>query len=918
MKLFGSIAPESSIVDLAVAISALASERGLLRAEWSCAELGLDNEDYQWLKEYIYRLDSYSVQEYLIPDGRITREYKSYPAQAVFGLVLMVYESELARREAHEGTIWPILSKGFPASIKDHLFLQNNNPTSLHREILERAALRYNLRNVFGKEGVCEWLNSIFLQFGFTRRGFRARLPEWLAGTMPPVAVESLLCSSKSFEQMWDALKRYQNKNLKKEQLLEQLQQSPWVLPEWHEELLEAASRRRATEARPEESYFLSEPELTLDGKRASFTSTIVNLEDLGLTENEYYVQVNRRRTAKLIKQSDGSYRVSPEVLDLGFSESVPVEIINRSGQVCQSDFLYLWDDEVTVYKLTSRVRQWDALTKGLARNSEYVLIVNRDMSIHPACVEWEQAGKKLIRLPKDWPANTVLTLDDEPYWEIQEARKDRPLPAWANEVKVIPKGLSHSLNKSFYVEVKCPPEVKVLSARFCGQSVNLNEGAFNKVNVGPLKLTFQIAGERLPIKVRLKKDKETCVIETELNLTYGPPMFKSQDLEVDLNEYDELRVKQFEAGQLKIFSTLKNWGLVEGSEWLTCLRQSKISVGGVSGGLIGLGAPLLLITGPYNSDLQIKLVRNIVDTGVIQEAKINEGVLTIQLYNQIEPSAEHQVVLMDSEGRPCLLRPETGDDHSLWRVGLETDPVAVAIAYKGTRMGYWAYFDWYKCLTKASDAMGVAALVRWMGLPVLSKDLSEEIKAFYEAYPREVTAAWFHGKGLVEGLKFDCSDKWKKAMRTLMSYLTIDGRVANAIFEEILDKKPEENVVEAWLRAVRYLIDIDPVIMGKILRCVIDDASDRQHIKAVSFGVKSSLEEEKGKTSLESCSAEMTVDSYFTKWLLDSGVRLLRGERIEAYKMAKRNLIFAVNNSSSFHHLLSVKILEELLSRLK
>ncbi len=937
MKLFGSIAPESRILDVAFAIYALASERGLLKAkEWSCAELGLDSEDYQWLKEYICRLDSYTVREYLRPDGRIKHQSKYYAAQPVFGLVLIVYESELARRETREGTIWPILSKGFPASIRDQLFLQNSNPTSLHRDILEHTAQRYRLRNVFGKEGVCEWLNSIFLQFGFTYRGFRARLPEWLVGITLPVAVESLLLSSNSFKQMWEALKSYHNKNLKKEQLLRQLRQSPWVLPEWHEDLLEAASRQRATEVQLEDSYFLSEPELTLDSKRANFTSTIINLADLGLTESKYYVQVNRRRTADLIKQSDGSYRVFPEVLDLGFSESVLVEIVNSSGQVCQSDFLELWDGEVTVYNLASRVRQRDALTKGLVRNSEYILIVNRDMHIQPACVEWEQAGRKLIRLPKDWSTDTVLTLDDEPYWEIREARRNRSLPAWADEVKVIPKGSSHFLKKRFYVEVECPPEVKVLSVRFCGESVNLKEGEFNKVTVGPLKLNFQMAGESLPIKVRLKKNKETCVIEIDLVPIYEAPMFKSQELEIDLDEHKELRVKQIEAGRLKIFATvlhpkiargtvgqreeylqssLKEWGLVECNEWLTRLRRSNITLGGISGHLIGLGAPLLLIKGPYNSDSQRTLVRSVVDTGVIQQANISNGVFTIQLYSEIEPSPEHRVVLMDSEGRPCLLQPEMGDDHSLWRVEQGVDPIAVAVAYRGVRVGSWACFDWYKSLSEPSDAMEVAALVRWMRLPILSKGLREKIKAFYEAYPREVTAAWVHDKGLVEGLKFDCSDKWKKAMRTLMSYLTIDSSMAKAIFEEIRDEKPEEDVIDRWRRAVGYLIDIDPIIMGKVLSCMINDAPDRQSIKYVISDVKSSLLEEvsSDKTALELCSEEMEVDSYFTKSLLNSGVKLLRGESIN-----KRNLIFAINNNSRFRCLLALKILEELLSRLK
>ncbi|MCS6884034.1 MAG: hypothetical protein RMM17_10825 [Acidobacteriota bacterium] len=60
-----------------------------------------------------------------------------------FGLVLLVYEAEVARRESTEGEMWSAIFKKLPRHLRQILFSANRQPKSLHKKILEQAARRW-------------------------------------------------------------------------------------------------------------------------------------------------------------------------------------------------------------------------------------------------------------------------------------------------------------------------------------------------------------------------------------------------------------------------------------------------------------------------------------------------------------------------------------------------------------------------------------------------------------------------------------------------------------------------------------------------------------------------------------------------------------------------------------------------------
>ena len=112
-----------------------------------------------------------------------------------FGLLFLLAVVYVARRQASEGQIWPAVGAGIQlsSSIADLMFLGNGHPRPELKALLEKCCRHYRLRHIFGDDGAQEWFGSIYLQFGFTRRGFTKMLPEWLMGYSQPKTISRLL-----------------------------------------------------------------------------------------------------------------------------------------------------------------------------------------------------------------------------------------------------------------------------------------------------------------------------------------------------------------------------------------------------------------------------------------------------------------------------------------------------------------------------------------------------------------------------------------------------------------------------------------------------------------------------------------------------------------------------------------------------
>lgn len=245
MKIFGNIIlkDRNTIRNAFIAIIAAAEHKkrkGLLYP-WSLAELSPDNEDFHWIWFWAIGLDIDTASIWLSPGISFKFDKIVMPCQIAIGTLLLFLTSEIARREAEEGQVWAVCSEMFSLDIKRALFDHNNQPSQLYKTTLEEAAKWLQLRHVFGIEGLQNWLDTTYLQFGFTYRGFKKRLPEWLAGQNTTQSIKYLLDpihGSKSFKVLWDALRAYRASNITEARLCQIIAESPWVLPEWTNDLV--------------------------------------------------------------------------------------------------------------------------------------------------------------------------------------------------------------------------------------------------------------------------------------------------------------------------------------------------------------------------------------------------------------------------------------------------------------------------------------------------------------------------------------------------------------------------------------------------------------------------------------------------------------------------------------------------------
>lgn len=205
MKIFQGIPArdgEKTIREGIAAILERAQEQRLLSRKWSLAELQLDTEDYNWLCDWAQNLSGKMVQIWLEerPWRPLSVGTRECTYSAALGSLLLLFAAETARRKATEGFLWSIFQQESFLKSTTHILYAGGQPTRIHKDALEAAARWLNLRHVFGIEGLQNWFDTVYLQFGFTYRGFLRRLPEWLVGQGRTQAIQHLLDGSMKSE----------------------------------------------------------------------------------------------------------------------------------------------------------------------------------------------------------------------------------------------------------------------------------------------------------------------------------------------------------------------------------------------------------------------------------------------------------------------------------------------------------------------------------------------------------------------------------------------------------------------------------------------------------------------------------------------------------------------------------------------
>lgn len=867
MSIFRGLAHDSgekAIREGSGALLDAADQAGLTNGPWSIAELRLDEEDLDWLQLWMVAASPSLLKRCLNSwhDAGVPGHQLHF--QAATGLLCMALFAEVGRRHATEGWLWGRVVKHTFADDPPEALFVAGQPSHLLKEALETAARAAGLRHVFGIEGVQNWFRSVHLQFGFTRRGFEERLPEWLAGQVCPVGVQTLRGSrslrSKTFCEMWDALIDYRWANsahgskagkeiLGREKCRAVLMGSAWVMSEWVPELLNVALRRidlgtskggQSVDAAPPE--FLGPARLSWDEHDVPvFLTQVNNVQGFELSAAAYSVHLDGQTRAELLLQPDGLYHVEPEG-DVRIDATHPVahaELVDDGGVVQHITDVELWDptEDITIFKLTNGMRERDPY-EGLPTSGRYALLYRSDLELTPPPVRWARVAGgtfTLAQLSDDWrTARVAVLLGGEELWQAR-AKQDKlpPEPAWASQVHVERRQARVRLGEPLELWISHPEMTTVCFARIDGQSLAIVEEDSSTSALEPVVLDGEHRHGRLKVTLRMRRGEERLTLHREVHVAVDGvamrdadgwrPVDSSAELDVRVARTHIFRMvpRQEDAEQ-----SARSWGLLEGD---TFVRRLSVYPSPLQG-LAGLGGPLRVRYGPYNSVWSpMEVAAAVVNRGRVRSVGLDDGEqIAVVIDGHIEPDAHaHGVVWCDAEGGLCRTQPVTYRVHddalaTTWTIPRPEGasvPWAIGVEFRGERLGAWWDPTWPRAALGAGGFPPgeLAALVRWLRLPILAPGARGSTLALAQEHPRAVVEAWILAQHLPSGLQHaEMDDAWVNAVRALLNVGDSSGTWLVEVFDA-LDEAGHADP-DAFDRVARELMRINPVLMGRVL----------------------------------------------------------------------------------------------------
>ncbi len=811
MKVFNGISStegEKTVRDAVVAILERAQEQRLSSNKWSLAELQLDREDFEWLCKWAADLSGIMVRLWLeVEPWRSFRiGSRDCTRSIALGTLLLLFTTETARRRATEGILWATFQQEcFPVSTLRTLFV-SGQPTRSYKDALEGAARWLNLRHVFGIEGLQNWFDTVYLQFGFTYRGFVRRLPEWLVGQGRTQAIQHLQdgpMRSGTFCALWDALRNFRRNNIKAEQLKTVLARSPWILSEWIDELAAQAIAQielgYGGEAGPTETDgtfepFLDEPTLRWDPPEISqFVCQISNIARFDLSEPTYYIMIAGRVCTQLRRNTDGVYTFHPfeEVVLPTMVPLLVATLVSSTGQIVSSVTLQLWDnnDDITVFRASSG-RHIDAWRGMMRSDAAYLIVTAPDVTLSPEPLHWyilDTQGTKLSLINQGWSSSTCLQLEGQVLWQpnINEV-SEREEPRWARSVDVSLHNTSDEVSFGDFIQVKvCHSKgTKISFIRLGAKPISFTEEdakhtITEPILVGPgilfhgshlAELCFTLGIRNDTIFTRISRGLSIEIVGAAVVSAYGWTVLQP-DMTITAEQARTLPIQIFRPN-------IKKWALLEGDTWIGRPHHTPHPIGS----LTGLGAPIKLRKGPYNAlEKDIPLVREVIDSGIITDVSRDGSYapsrFVVSLAHPIEVDEKHSVIIWNEDGQLYTCSQENvlveAKDTS-WTLYLPysiTQPLVIAIAYDGVRLGTWWHAEWYNILQQdnVQDSKHVAAMLRWFQLPLLSDRWFSQVQQFSCSHGSSVLPSWLTEDSPPLDLRWaTVDDHWLSAVRTL------------------------------------------------------------------------------------------------------------------------------------------------------
>lgn len=829
---------------IALAVRAIVSELCSLRSPRSLCEIKISQADYVWLLKWASCVQEQHLEKWLDLTTQSSKfDLGGVSYQEGIGVLLLLLASEVGRREGREGSLWSHIAKKFQSQI---LFLQNQ-PTARYKRAVESAVSRLGIRNIFGREGCQLYYLSVHLQFGFTKSGLK-RVPLWLSsGHSYPESVQYLLSKtdplhSESFRQLWLSLFDYRRGHITREKFKQLVAPSPWILEEWFEELAEQCRLKLswgtvgdnpAKDDLQEPSDFKHSVALAWSPPNSPFFRC--TLEDL--------TAVAGGASGKLLirDSTGGSVTIDcaedtpvSQIIGLGIqSPQVSIRIEDELDQLCHTDIIELWDptEEPNVFKLPSgkRVSAYDEI---LLTSKAYVLLMDSDLEVRPHPAIWKtlpDAGVSLYLLEPGWDKETCVLINDMELWRPFTASGITPA-----EARKLHQNITIYPQRKRFARVGKEVAVCVSGVSPCEQITFIRAGALpldwskdaHEILIQPFVIDPAFIGRDLMFTLGLTEDggsdrrvirkKLDTIVEGAVQIlpTGLSPLLANGNVTVDALRKFPIRIAWSKLG-----SRPAEYGIFEGSTFVRRVRSTSELIGRTA----GYGGPLQ-IRRPYNSvggPDTFFIAGAVVDGGLIESVqRVDDDHIRIEFNFPITNTSDWGVAFWKPvdfhiNNQDCIVSTE----QYAWTIKetfWESDFSAIAICYKGESYGA-AWPSSVENLLQADigpSATVKAALIRWFGFPILSKQYAATIREFAKKYPGDCLGSWLLDSGLPTGLTHsnEKSEQWVAAVRHIFlgwrpGNLTDVTSIAKAL------RKRESN-----LELANSLMELDPRVMAHVL----------------------------------------------------------------------------------------------------
>ena len=590
--------------------------------------------------------------------------------------------------------MWPTVRRQFADPAQRLLFDAQGQPKREFKDSLEGASRKLGLRHLFGVAGTHNYYISVYLQFGFTRKGME-RLPHWLAGLPTSEAVSQQLSSAddrgsdrrgESFLSLWDTLRGFRRNNITEANARTRLSRSPWVLPNWVDDLIEQASKSRDIPDRefgldsvePIPPVFLADAKLRWDPPaNPEFTTAIINLADFDLTSDRYRVMVGDERLATLLRTDGGDYDTRPERVTLpSHAADLTAVLSDDEGHAPASQLLNLWDpdEDVELFDLATGDRI-DPNVVQHAPSKNYGLLVSADLMVEPPGLQYRMIGagnqtKKLYLLSGGHDGLVRVSVPGTPggdsgLWSLaingnSLSRSQEPDWAVGLFTSIVPSR-PQWLGRHQGICVTVPDSSVALQyVRVGGLAVDFapgEQGTYFTEYFDVSRSVSTVGPQKIKIKMGLRRGTEQaavdrdCLTNSKGVLRDGTAGWEVVDSTGKLSTNDARRCT-YKLVTQGTGITISDLALMEGPVFLRRAWSRPQSLGELG----GYGATLE-IRAPYNplhNDDSLPIANEVRNPGILVGISSDPGRgICLRFRDVLEPGDDHEIVLWPIGGFP-------------------------------------------------------------------------------------------------------------------------------------------------------------------------------------------------------------------------------------------------------------------------